>query len=412
VIKEHRIRTILLVVFLALVMLGGLIWVNIQFTKNNPGGNDFLAHYVGTRSLLFEGKSPYGDEVALEIQRRVFGRPAEEGEIEHRVVYPLYSTLIFAPFALIANYAVARVAWMTVMELALLGTGYLALQITNWKPRLVILAIYFQFAVLWYHGFRAVINGNAVIVVSLCITGSLFALKKNKDRAAGVLLTLSTIKPNLVVLLILYILIWSVYQKRYRVILWFLGSMLVLTLGGMLLIPDWIFQNLWEIMRYPGYNPPGSIGEVLGLWFPSYAVLIKYGIGIGLGLLLGKEIWVARQAKYEWFLWTACLALTVSQWIGIATDPGNFVILFTPFVLVLARLEERWEDWSRFLIPGVLGVMLIGLWALFLVTLDYDYQPMQSSIMFFPFPAFVLIGLYWIKWWVVGGSSALWKEKP
>jgi hypothetical protein len=407
---NKRILTLAVVLLSAMLILGGLIWVNVQFSRNNPGGNDFLAHYVGTRSLLLEGKSPYSDEVALEIQRRVFGRPAEPGEIEHRVVYPLYSILIFAPFALINNYAIARVAWMTAMEIALLGTGYLALKITNWKPKLIILAVYYQFAVLWYHGFRAVINGNAVIVVGFFITGSLYALSKKNDIGAGILLALSTIKPNIVILYIFCILVWCAYQKRYLIIAWFFGSLLFLTVGGMLLIPDWITQNLWEILRYPGYNPPGSIGEVIGIWLPEFSGIIRAGIGVGLGLLLIFEIWDARRGKFEHILWAACLALVISQWIGIPTDPGNFVILFTPFVMVLARLEERWKERSTYYIVAILGLTLFGLWALFVTTLNYEYQPMQNSIMFFPFPGMILIGLYWIKWWVIGGSTALRQE--
>ena len=408
--RNRQTLTLAFVLLIAVAVLAGLIWVNIQFSRNNPGGNDFLAHYVGTRALIFEGKSPYSDEVALEIQRRVFGRPAEPGEIEHRVVYPLYSILIFAPFALIDNYAIARVAWMTAMEIALLGTGYLALKISSWKPKLIILVIYYQFTVLWYHGFRAVINGNAVIVVGLLITGSLYALAKKNDIGAGILLALSTIKPNLVILYIGYVLIWCIYQKRFQVISWFLGSMVFLTLGGMVLIPDWIIQNLWEILRYPGYNPPGSLGEVLGFWLPGLAEFLKIGIWVGLGALLIAEIWNARKGKFEYFLWAACLTLVISQWIGIATDPGNFVILFTPFVFVLARLEERWKDRSTFLILAILGITLIGLWVLFVTTLNYEYQPMQSSIMFFPFPGMILIGLYWVKWWVRGRSAAFRQE--
>ena len=397
----------ILVFFLAVMVLCGLVWVNLQFSRNNPGGNDFLAHYVGARSLIFEGKSPYSDDVALEIQRQVFGRPAEQGEIEHRVVYPIYSVLLFAPFALVKDYAIARVAWMTVLEIALIGTAYLALLLSNWKPKTFVLGIYFLFSVLWYHGFRSVINGNAVIIVGFLLTAALYALWKEKYRAAGVLLAFSTIKPNLVVLVIFFVLVWCVYQKKKTVIIWFFGSMIVLTLGGMILVPNWIIQNLWEILKYPAYNPPGSIGEVLGNWFPGLETLIRWGIGSILGLLCIYEMWIARNKNFNWFLWTVSLTLVISQWIGIATDPGNFVILFTPFVFVLARLDERWKDQGIYVIPAILGFIFFGLWILFAVTLDYDYQPMQSSIMFFPFPGIVLIGIYWIKWWVIKSSTII-----
>ena len=49
---------------------------NYRFAVQNPGGNDFLVHWLGTRSFITEGISPYSDEVALRIQMLVYGHPA------------------------------------------------------------------------------------------------------------------------------------------------------------------------------------------------------------------------------------------------------------------------------------------------------------------------------------------------
>lgn len=400
----------ILIFALITVVFGGLCWVNYQFAKNNPGGNDFLAHYVGTRSLIFDGVSPYSDDVALEIQNLVFGRPAVQGEIEHRVVYPLYSTLFFAPFALIGDYILARVAWMIFLEISLIVTAFLALNLFEWKPKLSMLGFYYLFSIFWYHAFRSLINGNAVILVSLMLAGALYAIKAEKDKVAGLLLAFSTIKPNLVILVLIFILAWCLYQKKIQVIIWFFGSMIVLTLGGMLVIPNWVLQNIWEILKYPAYNPAGTIGDVIGNWLPGIQSIINWTIGIGLGLLLVYEWWNARKQGFHWFLWTVCITLLISQWIGIQTDPGNFVILFTPFVMVIAFLDKRWEKLGSGAVVSILVIVLVGLWVLFVVTLDYDYQPMQSSLMFFPFPGIVLIGLYWIRWWVTGSKQMLWSD--
>jgi len=400
----------LIIIALAAVVFGGLFWVNYQFAKNNPGGNDFLPHYVGARALIFEGASPYSDKVALEIQNFVFGRPAIEGENETRVVYPLYSALLFAPFALIGDYILARVAWMIFLEISLIVTAFMGLKLFEWKPKLSILGFYYLFSILWYHAFRSLINGNAVILVSLMLTGTLYAIKTKKDKAAGFLLAFSTIKPNLVILVITFILIWCLYQKRIQVIIWFFGSMLVLTLGGMLVIPNWILQNIWEILNYPAYNPAGSIAEVIGNWIPGMQSIIKWMIGICLGALLVYEWWIARKQEFHWFLWTACITLLISQWIGIQTDPGNFIILFTPFVMVIAFLDKRWNKFGSVAVVAILFVVLIGLWVLFITTLNYDKQPAQSPLLFLPFPGIVLIGLYWIKWWVTGSKQMLWSD--
>lgn len=405
-IRRNQLNWILFILLIT-VVTGSLYWVNFQFSKKNPGGNDFLAHYVGTRALLFEGVSPYSEEVALDIQNSVFGRSAQEGEIEHRVVYPIYSTLIFAPFAMIGDYVSARAAWMLFSEIALLGTAFLAINLFTWKPKIGVLGFFYFFSIFWYHGFRSLINGNAVVVVALLITGALYAIKIGKDRLAGILLAFSTIKPNLVLLLILFIFIWSIYQRRMQLIMWFFGLIAILVVGGMLFVPDWILQNLWEILKYPAYNPAGTVAQAIGGWKPEFESQAKWIFGIVLGILLVYEWGLARKRNYSWFLWTASLTLAISQWIGIQTDPGNFLILFGPFVLVLALLNNRWEKQGPMITLSILALVLIGLWVLFFTTLDFDYQPMQSSIMFFPFPALVILGLYWTRWWATGAKVDL-----
>jgi hypothetical protein len=93
-------------------VLAALTWGNYRFTQQNPGGNDFLVHWMGTRTFLREGISPYSDEVALRIQTFAYGHPASGEEHELRVAYPLYSIVVFLPFALIPDFALARALWM------------------------------------------------------------------------------------------------------------------------------------------------------------------------------------------------------------------------------------------------------------------------------------------------------------
>jgi hypothetical protein len=46
-------------------------------------------------------------------------------------------------------------------------------------------------------------------------------------------------------------------------------------------------------------------------------------------------------------------------------------------------------------------MLLTGLWLLFANTLTYEGQPIQNPVMFFPLPLFLLIGLYWVRWWAI-----------
>jgi len=73
--------------------------LTFNYASLNPGGNDFLVHWMGTRSYITEGISPYSDEVALRIQNMVYGRPALPGEHELRVAIRCIRRHSFLPFA-------------------------------------------------------------------------------------------------------------------------------------------------------------------------------------------------------------------------------------------------------------------------------------------------------------------------
>jgi hypothetical protein len=159
---------------------------------------------VGTKSLIEDGISPYSDETALQIQEMVYGRPAVAGEHELRVAYPLYSIIIFLPFAFVDDFNIARAAWMTLLEISLVLMSLLCLRIMRWRPGLVVLAVFFLFSITWYHAVRPLINGNAVILVALMLTGGDPAIRARHEELAGVLLAFSTIKPQVVILITVY----------------------------------------------------------------------------------------------------------------------------------------------------------------------------------------------------------------
>ncbi len=400
-IRKNRNIQWVLFSLLGLLIIIGLTWVNYSFAENNPGGNDFLVHYVGTRSLLFEGISPYSDEVAVRIQTAAYGHPAQGNEHELRVAYPLYSILIFTPFSMVGDYGFARAIWMTTLELALIGMTFIAVKLAEWKPSLWLQAILLLFALTWYHAIRGVVNGNAVILIAFLLTTIFLLIKKNNDRIAGLLLAVTTIKPHLVVLVIIYIFVWCVYQGRWMLLRWFFGTLALFILIGVAIIPNWILQNIWEILKYPAYNPAGTLAEAISQWVPGLAKQFTWGIAGVLGLMLIFE-WVAgRKAGYSRFLWVALLTLMINQWIGIQTDPGNFIILFPALIMILAVVHKRWEIRGNLIVSLGLGLLFFGLWILFLATIERAYQPIQSPVMYIPLPAFVLAGLYWIKWWVI-----------
>jgi hypothetical protein len=400
-LKITNFIILILIIVTLLIILVAVTKANYTYAQENPGGTDFLVHWVGTRELLMNGVSPYSDLVALKIQLSTYGRPARPGEHELRVAYPLYSTVLFAPFAMFSDFTLARALWMTTLQVALIGLVFVSLSLTGWKPGPLLLSFLLVFSLLWYHALRGIINGNAVILIAFLVGAVFLALKNGKDELAGFLLALTTIKPQVVILLILFIFIWAVYTRRWPLIFWFVVTLVFLSLAGMAFVPNWPIQNLQEVFRYPEYNPPGTPGAAFAEWWPGVGARLGWGLTIIMAALLLFEWWQARRSDFRWFLWTACLTLVVSQWIGIQTDPGNFVVLFIPMMLVMAFWEERWGPPGRLVIALLLLVAFVGLWALFLSTVDMQAGALQHPIMFFPLPAMLLVGLYWVRFWAI-----------
>jgi hypothetical protein len=392
-------KTKILWILFLIVLLAGLVllvWTNLRYAEAAPGGNDFLVHWAGMRAVL-RGQSPYSDQTALEIQTYAYGRPALPGEHELRVAYPLYAELLFTPFSLITYYPLARALWMTVLEIAALAFALLAWILTGKKNLTWHMALFSMIAVLWYLGARALINGNAIVVVGLFLALSLYFEKAGRDWLVGIPLALSTIKPQVMFLPILGILLWMVFQRRTKAILSFLISMAFLMAISWLILPDWLAQNLREILRYPGYNPPGTPAAALGAVFGAGGNIAGWLISI-LAWMALVVLWLGLRGKgNDDFQKAINLTLILSPLAGLQTDAGNEFILLLPLAWLLADpIKKEAPSLLRFL--GILGVVFFGLWWLFLATVQRGAQPVQNPLMLFPLPLFLIALYLWDRW--------------
>lgn len=390
-----------LLLALVLVAFAGLAWTNYRFAQDNPGGNDFLPRWVGTRLYLLEGQSPYSAESTQAIQETIYGRSAEAGEDQALFAYPLYAMLVFAPFAAIEDYALARALWMTTLEIGLFFTALLGMALSRWQPRRGLLIAFMLFALLWYHGARPVINGNAAVLVALLVTGSLWLLRARQDFWAGVLLALSSIKPQMVILLIPFLLIWAVSQRRLNLVLGFGLSMGLLLGVSFVVASDWLFANIAQVLAYSSYTPPGTLAGIFGAWWPQAGQVVGWGFSLFLALMLLLEWWAAFAEDFDWLLWTAALTLVASQFIGVHTTTANYAVLLPVLPLIFAAWQRRLGPRSAPVIWTSLGVLFIGLWLLFFITLLPVAQYREHVVMLLPLPLFLLLNLYWLRWWAL-----------
>ncbi len=391
-------RATLLILF-GFALLSALVFVNLRFARSSPGGNDFLPRWLGTHLHLTNRQNPYSPETTLAIQEKIYGRAAQEGEDQALFAYPFYSMLFFAPFALVGDYAIARAMWITFQEVAIVATVISAIALSGWRPGRWPLAAFLFFGLAWFHAAKPLVDGNAAILVGALMTLGLLALRRGRDGLAGLLFALSTIKPQMVVLVLPFVLIWCLSQKRKTVFWAFFASLVILLGVSFVLQPNWLTQNIAQAFLYQSYSPPATLAGIFSQWWGDPGRAVGWVLNLTFGLLLVYEWFGALRKDFDWFLWAVCLTLAIGPLVGVPATSANYAILVLVLPLIFAQWQQRVGAAGERLVWFDLGVLFVGLWALFLFTLQAGPQFRENLVMLFPAPIFLLLNLYWLRWW-------------
>jgi hypothetical protein len=384
---------------LLLALLVGLGFANYRFALAAPGGNDFLSRWTAASYWLVKGVNPYDPQVSLAAQMMIYGRPADpakDGDVGD-FVYPLPSMLFFGPFGFFP-YPVARAAWMTLLEALLPVLALLGLALARWKAGPGMIVALMGFSVFWYHGFRGIILGNFAVIEAVLIAGALLAVVRGSDVLAGILLALSLCKPQMVVLLFPFVLLWARMDRRWRLLVSTAVATTILIGASVLALPSWPLDWLRQLVHYPGYADLGSPVSIMADAFPAGSTWINLVVS---GLLIMYLLWewvMAMRKSDRWFTWTAMLTLAITNLVAFRTATTNYVDLLPALLLVFGTWVERWDRGGRWAVLMGLLVVGLGLWALFITTVSGNTE---SPLMYLPMPALTLLGLWWARWWVL-----------
>jgi len=387
---SERGRAIWAAAFLFIVYLLLAYGAYSVFTSQIPSGNDFYPRWRGTRALLLESKDPYSEEVTLEIQRDMYGRPAREDEDQVAFAYPLYVSLLVLPFSFFP-YPQAQALWLSGLVFLTLATVIIILRTFDWKPSPGGLLALSLWCLLLYPTARSIVLGQFTVLVLALVALALWAMERGWGFLAGCSLALATIKPQMVFLLIPFLLLWALTQGRRRVVAGFIVVMMALLLISTLMLPSWIPGFLAGLGQYRLYTGryTGSRSPLKILFASLLPTSISSGVTIFVSLLLGGYLifrW-GQVAKGREQFWPAIfMTIVVTLLIPVQTGTTNQVLLLLPLIFWLSQWAKRW--WVAISLSLAL---LLGPWALFLATVQGDAE---QPVMFFPLPLAALFILY------------------
>lgn len=391
---------LLALVFVSIVTLGGGIWASYQIASQDVAGGRFWIEWIALRAKVADGISPYSTTVSNRIQDQVGTLYYWTPDSKPVYINPLSSAIITLPFSLISNATLAHTAWLVVQFVVILLTILAGVRFSGWKPAwwfffflvlLILLSV--RTTVSWY-------EGSMTIWVAGLSAGILLAIHGKRYELAGILLALSMIQPHVIILFVVFVLIWAGSQRRWVLIFWFFSTLLILIILSVFLVPDWPIQYLRILWNFPKYFPSGTPGFAFQTWWPGMGRQLGWLLSVFLGIILMIEWWLARRSNFRWFLWTACLTLAITPWIGIPVSPDIHVLLSLPFVVVVAMFEERWQKSGKLVVLAFVGSVFIWEWFLVLNTQGYIGSNLGLGLMF-PHPLLLLFGLYWVRWWTI-----------
>ena len=390
----EEIRLLLLVLFL----LVGLLALNIYLARALPGGEQFFQRWSGARAFLLEQIEPYSTTIAERVQNVAYGRQAFSSEYPYVLNDPFHIVMLYIPLALFSDFTIARGLWMLLSEGALMVLLYSFIQSLEWEPPRWLFFALAVFGLFSYYSLTALGSGTPAIVLVLLFFFILSSLRSFSDELAGALLFLVAYQWEVGALFFLFIIVFMVANKRWKILTGFGMSIAILLAISFLAYPGWGLPYFRGMLTdwYRGTNL--TFGNVASTWFPNAKFSIGFWTALLFGIVLFLEWLGAVGSHYRRIVWTACFSLAVTPLMGFAIFPSNHVVLFPAFVLIIMLIWERWTRQRTLYVALVMAAaFIVPFWLYFRVVAGYP--KIYSELLIVLPPIATIAGLYWMRWW-------------
>ena len=265
--------------FLIVFALAGVHHL-LRLVSKPPSLNDLYPVWVGSRELLVHGRNPYSREVSREIQIAFYGEdlgPGTRPDQQCCFAYPVYVSFLFAPTV---------------------KTDFSTLQL----PALLFLTVVTVVSIICWHAAIGRAEGELVFIIPLVLisppvmqglelrqsgmfvaallAGAAILAQRRHFILSGTALALATIKPQMCMLPIAWMLLWALndWRTRKNLAIGFGATMALLVGGGEVLLPGWISDFLAQLRVYRGFAGASMLellyGRSIGLTLTAVFIFV------------------------------------------------------------------------------------------------------------------------------------------
>jgi hypothetical protein len=298
-------KNLFLLIIIAILI--SILWT-IYLRTNIFPKDDFIEYWASGRINL-TGGNPYDP-----FQMQAIEQSAGWSENDALMMLNPPWTLLFAMFLGLFSYPVSRFLCFIIQLITICICTTLLWQIYNGEKRNEWIS--WLAALSFAPVLHALKSGQATVLILLGSVGFLYFQNKKSDFWAGISASLIMIKPQLLYILIIAILFWSITRRRYNILLGlFVGLIVSLTIS-MLFNPHIITQYLVMMKSYPiEIWMTSTLGTYLRLFLGPEKFYLQF-IPLVIGLTWFLAYWYKKHGSFEWKANFPLLIL-----VSIATTP-------------------------------------------------------------------------------------------
>jgi len=328
--------------------------------------NDLIGRWYGTRAAL-HGADLYSPAMTRQIQA------IADHDKSSAFDYPATFAVLMAPLALL-SWKTASVVYLAfvIPALALAIRRcilLLDLGLSSHATVLITLAALGSWPAVW--GLRLWQPG---LLTAIFLFAGCSLLSRGGDTAAGILFALASIKPQIVLPLLLVLLVWTMLRRQWSFMIAYAATNIALLALAEMLAPGWVphwLASLHAYQRYCGQLPLETflgltggrlvaaalvLGTVGRLWTLRYAIAAKPGalvagtatssaFGYAVALLLALPVAINTTTPLmiynDLLLLPGCVLLCTTR---SANDLG----------LLARRFAQIWLGWAILCVPAAI----------------------------------------------------------
>jgi hypothetical protein len=366
--------------------------------KAIPPFVDLFPAWYGSREVILHHGDPYSDQVTAQIQQAIYDRTAGSGMDQQRFAYPVFSVILFFPFALAPLPLAEKLAFAVFIALMVASIAWWT---GKMKPRHLLLAS--LLAAATFPCYYVLVALQPTLIVATAMAAASAAARRGRLLLSGVLLALACVKPQLAIGVLVPLFAWAIhdFRRRWRLLLAFSCTGVALLAFGQLLLPGWIPEWLGVVRAYAGYARATSAILSLGR-LP--------GMVLAAAIVAAVAIAVWRHRDDLPFTSALCVSTVL---LVVPLHLYDQFLLMVPALWLFAN-REAFAEWTGQRLLALLDISLtLGwIWQLLLVPVYLFSRHMTMILWGVPFgligvlPFTAFLPLFYRAFWITRGQPA------